>query len=309
MGASGQIGTELKEHLRSIYGAQNVIATDLQADPEDEFSRSLNALDREAMDKIVKEEQIDTIYNLVAMLSAKGEASPELAWNVNMGALMNCMEVAKKYGCAVFTPSSIGAFGPDAPKAQTPQDTPMHPNTIYGICKVAGELLGNYYWENSGVDARSVRFPGLISNSKLPGGGTTDYAVEVFYSAVKGEKFICPVPADRFMDMMYMPDAMDALHDLMVAPAENLKARNGYNVTAMSFSPEILFNKIKEHIPTFEWEYQVDPIKDHISAGWPDEMDDSVARSEWGWNPKWGLDAMIEDMIAVLKDKHAKGEF
>ncbi len=309
VGASGQIGTELKDFLRGIYGQQNVIATDLENDPNDPYSLKLNVLDRGKLEAAVEKHQIDTIYNLVAMLSARGEASPEMAWNVNMGALMNCLEVAKRYKCAVFTPSSIGAFGPDAPKAQTPQNTPMHPNTIYGICKVAGELLGNYYWENFGVDARSVRFPGLISNTKLPGGGTTDYAVEVFYSAVKGEKFICPVPSDRFMDMMYMPDAMDALHDLMIAPNDSLATRNGYNVTAMSFSPEILFNKIKERIPTFEWEYQVDPVKDHISNGWPDEMDDSVARGEWGWNPKWSLDAMVDDMIKVLREKHANGEF
>ncbi|MFI3295298.1 MAG: L-threonine 3-dehydrogenase, partial [Rikenellaceae bacterium] len=199
-----------------------------------------------------------------------------------------------------FTPSSIGAFGDNAPKDNTPQDTAMHPDTMYGICKVTGELLSNYYYTHFGVDARSVRFPGLISNGMLPGGGTTDYAVEVFYSAVKGEKFICPIPADRFMAMMYMPDALDALHDLMLAPTEGLVHRNGYNVTAMSFSPEILFNKIKERIPSFEWEYQIDPVKDAISSSWPNSLDDSEARSQWGWSPKWDLDRMVDDMIEVL---------
>ncbi|MFI3287731.1 MAG: NAD-dependent epimerase/dehydratase family protein [Rikenellaceae bacterium] len=303
VGAGGQIGTELKHFLRAKYGEENVIAADLQVNPKDENSIVLDAMDASALALIVNKKNIDTIYNLVALLSARGENDPALAWHINMGALQNSLEVARQYGCKVFTPSSIGAFGPDAPKVDTPQDTIMHPTTMYGVCKVTGELMSNYYFTRFGVDARSVRFPGLISHSSLPGGGTTDYAVEVFYSAVKGEKFICPIPADRYMDMMYMPDALDALHDLMEADSDKLIHRNGYNVTAMSFTPEILFAKIKERIPTFEYEYAVDPVKDAISEGWPDRLDDTCAREQWGWNPKWTLDAMVDDMLENLRKK------
>lgn len=303
VGAGGQIGTELKLYLRSIYGDKNVIAADLQASPYDENAVQLDAMDASALSLIVNKYKIDTIYNLVALLSARGEKDPALAWRINMGALLNTLEVARQYNCAVFTPSSIGAFGPDAPKDNTPQDTIMHPTTVYGVCKVTGELMSNYYYNRFGLDARSVRFPGLISNSSLPGGGTTDYAVEVFYSAVNGEKFICPIPHDRFMDMMYMPDALDALHNLMLADSDKLIHRNGYNVTAMSFSPDILFAKIRERIPTLEVEYCIDSVKDSISSGWPNSLDDSCARAQWGWNPKWGLDAMVDDMIAVLSKK------
>ncbi|CDN31352.1 L-threonine 3-dehydrogenase [Mucinivorans hirudinis] len=303
VGAGGQIGTELKIELRKLYGESNVIAADLQSDRNDDYSVQLDAMDASALSLIVNKFKIDAIYNLVALLSARGEKDPALAWKINMGALLNALEVARQYDCKVFTPSSIGAFGPDAPKDKTPQDTVMHPTTVYGICKVTGELMGNYYWERFGVDARSVRFPGLISNSSLPGGGTTDYAVDCFYSAVKGEKFICPIPRDRYMDMMYMPDAIDALHDLMVAPPRPLIHRNGYNVTAMSFCPEELFEAIKKRIPTFEWEYDIDPMKDKISDSWPNSLDDTCARQEWGWNPKWDRDAMIDDMIKVLSAK------
>lgn len=303
VGAGGQIGTELKTTLRSLYGEQNVIAADLQSNKHDDFSVQLDAMDANALSLIVNKYKIDTIYNLVALLSARGEQDPALAWRINMGALLNSLEVARQYGCKVFTPSSIGAFGPDAPKDNTPQDTIMHPTTMYGVCKVTGELMGNYYFERFGVDARSVRFPGLISNSSLPGGGTTDYAVEVFYAAIKGEKFICPIPKDRFMDMMYMPDAIDALHNLMIAPPLPLIHRNGYNVTAMSFSPEILFDAITKRIPGFEIEYDVDPTKDKISASWPNSLDDSCARKEWGWNPKWDMDSMIDDMIKALRTR------
>lgn len=303
VGAGGQIGTELKTTLRSLYGEQNVIAADLQSNKHDDCSVQLDAMDANALSFIVNKYKIDTIYNLVALLSARGEQDPALAWRINMGALLNSLEVARQYGCKVFTPSSIGAFGPDAPKDNTPQDTIMHPTTIYGVCKVTGELMGNYYFERFGVDARSVRFPGLISNSSLPGGGTTDYAVEVFYAAIKGEKFICPIPKDRFMDMMYMPDAIDALHNLMIAPPLPLIHRNGYNVTAMSFSPEILFDAITKRIPGFEVEYDVDPTKDKISASWPNSLDDSCARKEWGWNPKWDMDSMIDDMIKALRTR------
>lgn len=303
VGAGGQIGTELKMHLRSIYGDKNVIAADLQSNKNDENSIQLDAMDANAMSLIVNKYKIDTIYNLVALLSARGEQDPALAWRINMGALLNALEVARQYKCKVFTPSSIGAFGPDAPKDNTPQDTIMHPTTVYGVCKVTGELMGNYYYHRFGVDARSVRFPGIISNTSLPGGGTTDYAVDVFYSAVRGEKFVCPIPSDRFMDMMYMPDSLDALHNLMVADPAKLIHRNGYNVTAMSFSPEILFKAIQKRVPSLEVCYDIDPMKDAISEGWPNSLDDTVAREEWGWNPKWDMDAMIEDMLKALRKR------
>lgn len=306
VGAGGQIGTELKSYLRSIYGESNVIAADLQSNSRDDYSLQLDAMDASALSLVVNKYRIDTIYNLVALLSARGEKDPALAWRINMGALLNALEVARQYDCSVFTPSSIGAFGPDAPKNQTPQDTIMHPNTVYGICKVTGELMGNYYYQRFGVDARSVRFPGLISNGSLPGGGTTDYAVDVFYSAVQGEKFRCPVPQDRFMDMMYMPDALNALHDLMLADPSRLLHRNGYNVTSMSFSPEILFKAIAKRIPSLQVEYCIDPMKDAISESWPNSLDDSAARAEWDWNPKWNLESMVDDMIEALSLRQLK---
>lgn len=301
VGAGGQIGSELTARLRAQYGESNVLSADLQLNRNDPNFIQLDALDAHAMSLVVNKYRIDTIYNLVALLSARGEMDPALAWRVNMGALMNALEVARQYKCSVFTPSSIGAFGPDAPKDNTPQDTIMHPTTMYGICKVTGELMGNYYHERFGVDARSVRFPGLISNLTSPGGGTTDYAVDVFYAAVKGETFKCPIPKDRFMDMMYMPDALDALYNLMEADSSKLIHRNGYNVTAMSFTPEILFAEIRKHIPGLKTEYDVDPIKDAISSSWPNSLDDSAARQEWGWNPQWNLQSMVADMITTLQ--------
>jgi nucleoside-diphosphate-sugar epimerase len=218
-----------------------------------------------------------------------------------MGCLLNCLEVAREYKCAVFTPSSIGAFGPETPPDNTPQDTIQRPKTIYGITKVAGELLSDYYFKRFEVDARSVRYPGIISNVTLPGGGTTDYAVEIYYADKKKKKFICPLPEDTFLDMMYMPDAIDAAIQLMEAAPSKLKHRNSFNVTAMSFSPKIIYNEIKKHIPDFEMEYQVDPLKKAIAETWPNSMDDSCARQEWGWNPKYTLEAMTVDMLKVLK--------
>lgn len=303
IGAGGQIGTELTSHLRSIYGQHNVIAADIHGDREDNDFVHLDALDAEALAATVSSHKIDAIYNLVALLSATGEANPQKAWRVNMGALWNALEVAREYNCQLFTPSSIGAFGPDAPKDNTPQDTAMHPTTVYGVCKVTGEMLSNYYHHHFGVDTRSVRFPGLISSQTLPGGGTTDYAVEVFYAAVRGERFVCPIPHDRFMDMMYMPDALNALTDLMEADPARLIQRNSYNVASMSFSPEVLFDAIRRHVPSLEVEYRVDPLKDAISDGWPNSMDDSVARSQWDWTPKWDMDSMIVDMLAALRKR------
>ena len=307
IGSGGQIGTELVKKLRGIYGNDNVVASDLrQLTGEIAETGPFERIDSTNMMQIievVKKYNIDSIYNLAAILSATAELNPMLGWNVGSGSLVNCLEVARVFGCAVFTPSSIGAFGPNTPKDMTPQDTIQRPNTIYGVTKVTGELLSDYYFTRFGVDTRSVRFPGLISNLTLPGGGTTDYAVEIYYSAVKGEKFICPLEKGTFMDMMYMPDALDAMVDIMEADPSKLIHRNSFNVTAMSFDPEILYNTIKKYIPTFEMEYKPEPIKQAIANSWPNSLDDSCARNEWGWNPKYDLDKMSVDMIDSLRKK------
>lgn len=307
IGSGGQIGTELVKKLRGIYGNDNVVASDLrQLTGEIVETGPFERIDSTNMMQIievVKKYNIDTIYNLAAILSATAELNPMLGWNVGIGSLVNCLEIARVFGCAVFTPSSIGAFGPNTPKDMTPQDTIQRPNTIYGVTKVTGELLSDYYFTRFGVDTRSVRFPGLISNLTLPGGGTTDYAVEIYYAAVKGEKFICPLEKGTFMDMMYMPDALDAMVDIMEADPSKLIHRNSFNVTAMSFDPEILYNTIKKYIPDFEMEYRPEPIKQAIANSWPNSLDDSCARNEWGWNPKYDLDKMSVDMIETLKTK------
>lgn len=308
VGAGGQIGTELTQRLQKDYGYDNVIAADVKDANVEKLQQSsvalkLDALDSQSYFDVVKKNKIDAIFNLVALLSATGESNPMLAWDINMGALLNSLNISKECGCSLFTPSSIGAFGEDTPHVKTPQDTIMRPNTIYGVCKVSGELLSDYYYTKFGVDTRSVRFPGLISNGALPGGGTTDYAVEVFYEAVKGNKFVCPIPEDRYMDMLYMPDALDACVQLMEADPTRLKHRNSFNVTAMSFCPTELFEVIKRRMPQFEWRFDVDPVKDKISASWPDSLDDTCAREEWGWNPKWDLEKMVDDMLFAIKNK------
>ena len=307
VGSGGQIGTELVKKLRGIYGNENVVASDLrQLTGEIVETGPFERIDSTNMMQIVevvKKYNIDTIYNLAAILSATAELNPMLGWNVGIGSLVNCLETARVFGCAVFTPSSIGAFGPNTPKDMTPQDTIQRPNTIYGVTKVTGELLSDYYFSRFGVDTRSVRFPGLISNLTLPGGGTTDYAVEIYYAAVKGEKFICPLEKGTFMDTMYMPDALDAMVNIMEADPSKLIHRNSFNVTAMSFDPEIIYNTIKKYIPTFEMEYKPEPIKQAIANSWPNSLDDSCARNEWGWNPKYDLDKMSVDMIETLRKK------
>lgn len=301
-------------HLQKVYGEDNVIAADLKPEMVKKLSTfskaiSLDALNFEEYNKVVKDNNIDGIYNLVALLSATGEKNPQLAWNINMGALLNSLNIAKDSKTALFTPSSIGAFGENTPHYKTPQDTIMRPNTIYGVCKVSGELLSDYYFTKFGVDTRSVRFPGIISNGAMPGGGTTDYAVEVFYKAVKEGRFTCEVPKDAYMDMIYMPDALESTTQLMEADPTKLKHRNSFNIASMSFTPEQLFTAIKKRIPEFTWDYNVDPVKAAIAASWPDIMDDSAAREEWGWNPKWGLDEMIDDMLAACRRKLANGEY
>ncbi len=306
VGAGGQIGSELTPYLRRLYGNANVVATDVRECrtlSEDGPFAVMNALDANSFAYTVNKYKIDTIFNLVALLSAVGEKDPMLAWNINMGALMNSLDIARQYGCAIFTPSSIGAFGPTSPKDHTPQDTLMRPTTIYGVCKVTGELLSDYYHLKYGVDARSVRFPGIISNVTLPGGGTTDYAVEIFYAAIAQGRFTCPIPQDVYMDMVYMPDALDACVQLMEADAAQLKHRNAFNITAMSFSPEILCREITRHVPAFTMDDRVDPVKESIARSWPNMLDDSCARDEWGWNPRWTLETMVPDMLEHIAKK------
>ena len=247
--------------------------------------------------------EIDTIFNLVALLSAVGERNPQMAWNVNMGALNNSLEVARQHHCALFTPSSIGAFGPSSPKDKTPQDTIMQPTTIYGICKVTGELLGNYYHHKYGVDTRSVRFPGIISSVTLPGGGPTDYAVEIYYEAIRSGRFTCPVPPDVYMDMIYMPDALRACVELMEADPAKLVHRNSFNIASMSFTPEIICAEIRKRLPDFTMDYDVDPVKKEIAESWPNSLDDTCAREEWGWKPEWDLSRMTDDMLAHIRAK------
>jgi nucleoside-diphosphate-sugar epimerase len=312
VGAGGQIGSELVPHLQHIYGRNNVIATDINCGSCSKLADNgpfveLDALDTKKFAEVVKEYKVDTIFNLVALLSATGEKNPQLAWKINMGALLNSLEIARENKCAVFTPSSIGAFGPSSPLDNTPQDTVMRPTTIYGVCKVTGEMLSDYYYTRFGVDTRSVRFPGIISNLTLPGGGTTDYAVEIYYAAIKEKKFTCPLPEGTFLDMMYMPDALDACVQLMEADQSKLKHRNSFNITAMSFDPAKIYAAIKKRIPEFTINYHVEPVKKAIADSWPNSMDDSCARSEWGWNPKWNLETMTDDMLKVIGEKFAKG--
>ncbi len=308
VGSTGQIGSELSRKLRTIYGENNVISGYYAPPYPDGFFESgptvkIDSTNINELADAVKKYKPDTIYNLAAILSATAEKNPKLGWDVGVGSLMNCLDVAREYGCSVFTPSSIGAFGPNTPKVQTPQDTIQRPNTVYGITKVLGELISDYYYERWGVDTRSVRYPGIVSNLTLPGGGTTDYAVEIFYQAVKGEKYICPLAPDTFMDMMYMPDALDAAINIMEADAAKLKHRNSFNITSMSFSPEMLLGEIRKHMPDFEVEYKIDSLKQSIADSWPDSLDDSCAREEWGWSPKYDLEKMTQDMIKVLSTK------
>jgi nucleoside-diphosphate-sugar epimerase len=226
-----------------------------------------------------------------------------MSWNVGLNGLINTLEVAREYKCAVFTPSSIGAFGPSTPHDNTPQDTIQRPTSMYGITKVAGELLSDYYFYKYGLDTRSVRYPGIISYTTLPGGGTTDYAVEIYYAAIKGEEFVCPLAKGTYLDMMYMPDALKAAIDIMEADPSRLIHRNSFNVASMSFAPEHVYEAIKKEIPSLKMRYEVDPVRQAIADSWPNKMDDSCAREEWDWNPQYDLASMTKDMIENLRKK------
>ena len=311
IGGTGQIGSELIMKLRGIYGPDHVICGYIpSAAPKGVLLESgpaeiVDITNPQQISDTVKKYNVDTIYNLAALLSAVAEARPQLAWNIGVGGLYNTLEVARENGCGVFTPSSIGSFGPSTPHVKTPQDTIQRPETIYGVTKVTGELLSDYYARRFGVDTRSVRFPGLISYTTLPGGGTTDYAVDIYYSAVRGEKFKCPLKPGTFMDMMYMPDALRGAIEIMEADPTRLKHRNSFNIASMSFDPEIIYNKIKEYVPRFEMEYELDPLRQAIADSWPDSLDDTCARDEWDWKPEFDLDTMTQDMLANLRIKLA----
>ena len=312
IGATGQIGSELTMELRRRYGNDHVVAGYIiGSEPKGELKESgpsevVDVTDGEMIASVVKKYHIDAIYNLAALLSVVAESRPKLAWKIGIDGLWNVLEVARENGCAVFTPSSIGSFGPSTPHVGTPQDTIQRPQTIYGVSKVTTELLSDYYFLKYGVDTRAVRFPGLISNVTLPGGGTTDYAVDIYYSAVRGEKFVCPIKPGTLMDMMYMPDALNAAIKLMEADPTRLIHRNAFNIASMSFAPETIFEAIKKEIPSFEIEYNPDPLKQSIADSWPDSMDDSCARAEWDWKPEYDLESMTKDMIVKLRARLLK---
>lgn len=309
IGSTGQIGSELTRELRKQYGNSHVVAGYIiGAEPAGELKESgpsavADVTNGELIAKVVKDYHIDTIYNLAALLSVVAESKPRLAWKIGIDGLWNILEVARENHCAVFTPSSIGSFGPTTPHVMTPQDTIQRPQTIYGVSKVTTELLSDYYFHKYGVDTRAVRFPGVISYVTPPGGGTTDYAVDIYYNAVRGDRFVCPIKAGTKMDMIYMPDTLKAAIMLMEANPDKLIHRNAFNIASMSFDPEEIYAAIKEQKPEFEMVYDVDPLKQSIAESWPDRMDDSCARAEWGWNPTYDLESMTKDMLEKLAIK------
>jgi nucleoside-diphosphate-sugar epimerase len=309
IGSTGQIGSELTMELRRRYPEGRIVAGYIPGvEPKGDLAESgpsaiVDITDERQIAETVSQYRIDAVYNLAALLSAVAEAKPQLAWKIGISGLFNVLEVAREKQCMVFTPSSIGVFGNDAPKQQTPQDTVRNPLTMYGVTKVTGELLSDYYFRRFGVDTRSVRFPGLVSYVTPPGGGTTDYAVDIFHSAVGDRHFTCPVEAGTFMDMMYMPDALQAAIQIMEADPARLRHRNAFNVTAMSFDPEIIYRQIRKYVPDFTMDYRVDPLRQAIAASWPDSLDDSCAREEWDWQPQYDLDAMTRDMLQKLTVK------
>jgi len=309
-GAVGQIGTELVQALRAKYGRESVIAAGHTTKPTNAFRSSgpfryLNVVDREQLARVVVEENVDMIFHMASILSAVGEMNPQLCYEVNMGGLYNVLEVARKHGLdKVISASSIAVFGADAPRINTPNDTIMQPKTMYGITKVCGELLQDYYFHKYKVDTRSIRFPGIISNQAVPGGGTTDYSVEMYYAAVKNKPYTCFVREDTVLPMMYMPDAIKALMDLAVIDASRLKHRV-FNVNSMSFSAGELAKSIGKIIPSFVCTYKPD-YRQTIADSWPTSLDDSAAREEWNWRPIFTLDKMTEDMIEKLRKKLSK---
>ena len=306
-GAGGQIGSWLLPALRQHYGDSNVLATDVRhlgsEITEPGPFQLLDATDAKAVGRAVMRHDADTVYHLAAILSAVGESDPRLAWHVNMASLESVLDVAREQRCAVFTPSSIGVFGPDTPKDRTPQDTLMRPSTIYGVTKVAGELLCDYYHQRFGVDTRGVRYPGLISYGAPPGGGTTDWAVDIFHQAVARGHYTCFLAPDSQLDMMYMPDAVSAAMGIMEADSTNFVHRNAFNVTAMQLTPEALAAEIRKHLPEFTIDYDIDPVRQSIAESWPDRVDDSAAREQWGWEPAFDVATTTRAMLEQLREE------
>jgi nucleoside-diphosphate-sugar epimerase len=311
-GATGQIGTELTRQLRCRYGQDQVIAASRHRPRDDAQHRwdpfeELDVTNRQALDRVIEAHHIDTVFHLAAVLSAVGEEHPPSAWHVNVNGLYNLLEAARLGGVRqMFWPSSIAAFGPNTPRAHTPQDTIMHPTTMYGVTKVTGELLCDYYVSRYGLDVRGVRYPGVISSDTPPGGGTTDYAVEIFYAAIKEGSYTCFVRADTVLPMIYMPDCIEAAIGLMDADSSQLQHHNSFNVSAMSFSAGELAAEIKKHIPQFECRFEPDR-RQAIADSWPQDLDDTAARIEWGWQPKYGLAEMTVDMLEKLGARHQLG--
>ena len=309
-GALGQIGSELVQVLRERYGVDQVVASDIKMLPASHRDGPFEFVDCTNLHQVreaVNRHSVDTIFHLAALLSVVGEEKPQVAWDVNMGGVYRVLEVARQSGCAVFFPSSIAAFGPTTQKVGTPQDTIQRPTTIYGVTKVSGELLCDYYWRRFHVDTRGVRFPGLISHVAKPGGGTTDYAVEIFYEAIRNRRYTCFLAPETRLDMMYMPDALKAAIDLMAADPERLVHRNAFNVTAVNFTPEQLAAEIRTHIPEFTIAYEVDPVRQAIADSWPNFLNDSAAREEWGWSPRYDLPTLVADMMENLERKLSRG--
>jgi nucleoside-diphosphate-sugar epimerase len=304
-GAAGQVGSELVVALRERFGEDTVLASDIRPPvgqaPDAPGFVMLDATVREAVDAVVRDQQVSTIYHLAAILSAVGERDPQRAWTVNTGGLYNVLEVAREHECAVFTPSSIAVFGPATPADPTPQDTIERPGTMYGVTKVAGELLADYYHARFDVDTRGLRYPGLISWVTEPGGGTTDYAVDIYYQAVRTGRYTCFLRGDTQLDMLYMPDAIRGTIELMETDASRLRHRNAFNITAMQLTPERIAESIRDHIPAFELDYDVDPVRQAIADSWPRRIDDTAARDEWGWRPEYDLAAMTADMLENLE--------
>lgn len=308
-GALGQIGTELVLAMRNIYGESNVIASGLRRKGSEEVLCSgpfeiIDVMDTNALKDVSQKYKVDTVIHLAAILSAVGETNPTLAWDINMNGLFNVLEMSRENNSSVFVPSSIAVFGENTPKDNTPQDTLQRPSTMYGLSKVAGELLCDYYYKKYNVDARGLRFPGLISYTALPGGGTTDYAVHIYHDAIKNKKYTCYLKPGTLMDMMYMPDAINGIISLMEADSTKFKHRNAFNITSMSFGPEHISEEIKKHIPEFEMKYDIDSIRQDIANSWPNSLDDIEAREQWGWKPKYDLKLMTQDMLEKLTNKY-----
>lgn len=307
IGALGQIGSELTAAFNRRYGTANVVAADVNEDtrglfPDNAFER-LDVTDAEALEGVVLRRRIDTIVNLAALLSATGEKNPDLAWHININGLLNVIRLAIKHRLdRVMTPSSIAVFGPQSVLYDTPQETVLTPNTMYGVTKVVGELLGDYYFKKAGLDFRGIRYPGIISNQTMPGGGTTDYAVEIFYAAVRDRHYTCFLSNESCLPMMYMPDCIRATIALLEADRSRLRHHGNYNVGAMSFTPEILTREIQKHIPDFTIDYRPD-FRREIARYWPASVDDSAARSDWGWQPEWTLETMVDDMLRAVRAK------